>query len=391
MRILITSTPGLGHFNPLLPLMRAALAEGDDVLVGIAESGAAHPHQHGFATTPLDDVDPLQAQVFWDGLAGQAEPNSYVISQFFGRLRTRAALASTVGAIEKFRPDLVVSELTEFAGQIAAEMTGVPHVTVGVAALSASDWSHAPLVAEIDEIRVDAGLDPVAEVPWRYGTRFVTALPRMLFTAPDEELPTGSLLVRHEDPEGHAADASQPVGPGIRQPARKGMRPRLYASLGSVAGRMPFTVPAYRNVLAGLAGCDADVLFTVGELDRSELGPIPANVHIESYVPQRVAMACDAVLTHGGAGTTVATLSRGLPMVVVPLFGDQPHNAARVQSAGAGVSVDWTEAPAALPSAVRSVIHDPSYAEVSRSIAAEMAARPTAAEALAELRSAPVY
>ena len=35
MRILFTSTAGLGHLHPLFPLMHAARAAGDDVLVAI--------------------------------------------------------------------------------------------------------------------------------------------------------------------------------------------------------------------------------------------------------------------------------------------------------------------------------------------------------------------
>ena len=99
---------------------------------------------------------------------------------------------------------------------------------------------------------------------------------------------------------------------------------------------MDFAAPAFGAVLAGLGQLDADVLFTIGRLDRAALGPVPANVHVESFLPQQVAMACDAVVCHGGAGTTMAALTRGLPMVVVPLFADQMHNAARIAARAPG-------------------------------------------------------
>ena len=44
---------------------------------------------------------------------------------------------------------------------------------------------------------------------------------------------------------------------------------------------------------------------------------------------------CSAVVHHGGAGTTAATLRAGLPSVVVPVFGDQLLWAERLQSLGA--------------------------------------------------------
>lgn len=45
---------------------------------------------------------------------------------------------------------------------------------------------------------------------------------------------------------------------------------------------------------------------------------------------------CAAVVHHGGAGTTAATLRAGLPSVVVPVFGDQLFWAERLQAQGAG-------------------------------------------------------
>jgi UDP:flavonoid glycosyltransferase YjiC (YdhE family) len=154
---------------------------------------------------------------------------------------------------------------------------------------------------------------------------------------------------------------------------------------------MPFATPAFGAVLAGLGQVDGDVLFTVGRLDRATLGPVPANVHVETFLPQQVAMACDVVVCHGGAGTTMAALTRGLPMVVVPLFADQMHNAVRVEAMGAGLTVDPREAATSLAAAVRRVLDDPSYATSALSVAEELAGLPTAADVLAAVRPAGVH
>jgi sterol 3beta-glucosyltransferase len=45
---------------------------------------------------------------------------------------------------------------------------------------------------------------------------------------------------------------------------------------------------------------------------------------------------CSAVVHHGGAGTTAAALSAGVPALVVPFHGDQPFWASRVKVAGTG-------------------------------------------------------
>lgn len=377
MRILFTSTAGLGHFYPLLPMMRAARAAGDEVVVALPPEGVASAAAQGFRAVPTASPAPQALGQFWAGLPHANEPNTYVLTGLFARLNARAALPETGRIMDELAPDLVVSEVGEFAGQVAAAQRGIAHVSVGIVSMGLPDLTHSVLAEEVDRLRVDAGLAPLGTVPWKgHDTRFVTAVPKVLWHGEDD-VPADTLVYRHEDPEGTAP-----------APARRsrGRRPSIYASLGSVAGRMPFAAHAFPEVLAGLAAVDADILFTVGSADRSALGPVPPHIHLEDYVPQDVAMACDAVVSHMGAGTTAAALSRGLPLVAVPLFADQHHNAERVSTAGAGLTVDARSAATDLPEAVDKVLTDPAYAENARSIAADIAALPSAADVLARVR-----
>ena len=377
MRTLFTSTAGLGHFYPLLPMMRAARAAGDEVLVALPPEGTASAVAQGFASVPTAAPAPAALGEFWAGLAQAAEPNTYVLTGLFGRLNARAALPETGRIMDKFAPDLVVSEVAEFSGQVAAAQRGIPHVTVGIGSMGLPDLTHAVLADEVDRLRADSGLDTLGTVPWKGGdTRFVTGVPEVLWQS-REDVPADTLVYRHEDPEGTAP------APAQRAPGR---RRSIYASLGSVAGRMPFAAQAFPEVLAGLAEVDADILFTVGSADRSTLGPVPPHIHIESYVAQDVAMSCDVVVSHMGSGTTVAALSRGLPLVGVPLFADQHHNAERVSTAGAGLTVQARSAASDLPAALDKVLTDPGFAESARSIADDIAGLPSAAQVLARLR-----
>lgn len=383
MRVLFTTTPGLGHFHPLVPFMRAARARGDDVHVAVSATGEPEIGAFGFPTVVTPDPSPEVLGAFWSRLSEYDEPDTEVIGRYFGGIRTRAALVATRVAVDDLCPELVVSENSEFAGPLAAEIAGVPHVTVGVTSTGMAGFSPQLLVDELNVIRREVGLPEVSVVPWAHRTRFATPVPPLLWSRPDEA-PDGTLVYRHEDPEG-AAPATAPV------PRTPGRRPRVYATLGSVAGSVDFAMDAYGTVLAALGEIDADVLFTIGRLDPALLGPVPGNVKVERYVPQQVAMACDAVVTHGGSGSTVAALSRGLPQVFVPLFADQPHNAAMVETAGAGVIVPPAEVSGRLPAAVRSVLDDPAYAMAARCIADRLATLPTPAEALAQLMPVAVH
>jgi len=124
-------------------------------------------------------------------------------------------------------------------------------------------------------------------------------------------------------------------------------------------------------------------LLTVGrELALDALGPAPDNVRVERWVPQQDVLGhADAVVCHGGSGSTLGVVAAGRPLVVVPLFADQPENARRVAEVGAGLSVPPDAA--AIRSAVETVLAEPAYTERARALAAELRAAPPVDEAVA--------
>jgi hypothetical protein len=378
VRILFTSTAGLGHVHPLLPFVRAAQARGDEVRLAIPTSAQPAGAGFGVPLVPMDVPPPAEAGPFWAAVFDQDDPDSYVIGRWFGGMLTRAALPAVHAEVVSWGPDLVVSESGEIAGALCAELAGVRHVTVGCTALAGPGYVSPVLVAEVNTARRMLGLPETDQVPWdRPTTTYVTAIPQVLWGTSDE-VPAGTRLVRHEDPEG-------PVDVEIPSPREAGRRPRVYATLGSAAPGFGSAAGAYAAVLAGLGRLDADVLFTVGSFDLGAVGEAPPNVQVESYVAQSVAMACDVVVSHGGSGTTIAALTRGLPQVVVPLFADQPHNAARIAAAGIGESVDVRSAAETLAPAVERVLADPSYRRTAHRVARDLAALPTPADVLADL------
>src|SRR5204862_6738478 len=120
-------------------------------------------------------------------------------------------------------------------------------------------------------------------------------------------------------------------------------------------------------------------------LESGALGDIPANVHVEQWVPQRDVLArASALVCHGGSGTLRGGLAAGVPMVVTPLFADQPHNARRVAAVGAGIALPDPD-PATLRAAVERVLADVELARGARRIAEEIAALPPVDAAVAAL------
>ena len=119
------------------------------------------------------------------------------------------------------------------------------------------------------------------------------------------------------------------------------------------------------------------ILTTGRGLEPGALGAIPANVHVEEWIPQRdIFPRVAALVCHGGSGTLLGGLAAGLPVVIVPLGADQPHNGRLVAATGAGLTLIKPDA-AALRAAVQTTLDAPELRLQARRLAEEMGAMPT--------------
>jgi UDP-glucoronosyl and UDP-glucosyl transferase len=93
-----------------------------------------------------------------------------------------------------------------------------------------------------------------------------------------------------------------------------------------------------------------------------------------------------AAVRHGGSGTLLSTLATGCPVVVIPLFADQPANARAAEAAGAGLAV-FTHHADEIAKPIRAVLTSESIREGAQNIAAELASMHPMNEAIAEMIS----
>jgi UDP:flavonoid glycosyltransferase YjiC (YdhE family) len=92
------------------------------------------------------------------------------------------------------------------------------------------------------------------------------------------------------------------------------------------------------------------------------------------------------VVHHAGSGTTLAALAAGVPSAMVPIFADQPENAAAAARAGAAVVLDATRLTAdAVAAAARRLLDEPTFTDQARAVAAEIAAMPSPAAVVVEI------
>jgi UDP:flavonoid glycosyltransferase YjiC (YdhE family) len=101
---------------------------------------------------------------------------------------------------------------------------------------------------------------------------------------------------------------------------------------------------------------------TLGPTLTQESFDTPANVQLETFVPHEAVLPhVSAVVTQCGLSTISKTLAHGLPMVCLPILGDQPSNAARIERLGAGLRLSPDAPPTQIGNAIRRLLEEPAF------------------------------
>jgi UDP:flavonoid glycosyltransferase YjiC (YdhE family) len=364
LRILVTTTGHAGHVLPLVPFVRAWQTAGHQVLVAAPRSRTDMVRRAGFALRAFDEPDDDALGPLWAATleAAPDEANEIVIGRIFADAKKRAALPGILAAIQDWRPDVIVRESYEFAAALAAEHYGLPHVRIGPGLASTEELLNTLAFAAAPDL-------PAGEIR---DSPYLTLNPSAL----DDPMAPSPLRVHRFRSIDNQWRRLPNWWPGNDDPL-------VYLSFGSVAGGMGFLFPrVYRVALEQLAELPARVLVTIGnEREPLELGPQPSNVRVERWVPQAdVAARAAAMVVHGGYGTVHGALCAGVPLVVAPLFADQPFNARRVAELGAGIALpepvslarladDAPDLFAELGLAVEHVLVDARYRRAARRVA----------------------
>jgi UDP:flavonoid glycosyltransferase YjiC (YdhE family) len=378
VRVLFSSTRGIGHLGPLIPFARACADAGEDVRVALPHQGralveAAGLPFAGFGDPPEAELGPVFGRAMGFMAAGDNEAGDrLVVGEVFGRIDTEAALPELGVLFAEHRPDVVVRDAAEFASALLAERHAIPHARVAIGLAGTErlmvEWAAEALAPHGE--RLGLRVDPAAAI----------AASPLLTTSP------ASL----DGPAAQAFDVVRrfrEVAPAATGGPADGRV--VYVSFGSVAPTMGFFPDLYRAAIDAVAPLGADVLVTVGrDADPAALGPLPAGVRVERWVPQAEVMRrAAAMVGHGGFGSTRAALVGGVPMAVLPLFADQFANAERVEVLGAGLAVlGGPPAAPRLGEAVGRLLAEPAFARRAQDVAREAAALPPVAEAVAALR-----
>jgi UDP:flavonoid glycosyltransferase YjiC (YdhE family) len=360
--------PLVGHINPM---------------AGVAAELAARGHRVAWAGEPeiIRRLAGEQAEVFpcaapaSGHLEAQRPPDlrgpealKFLWERFFVPLAESMA-DGVAAAITQFRPDVVIADQQALAGGLVAERLGVPWVTSATTSAELGDaLAGMPKVAAwhgalLQELRVRIG-DPAS-----------TADPRFS--------PHGVLAFTTEELAGPTVQEGVPVhwvGPSITaRPYAADFpwewldegRPTVLVTLGTAntdVGERFLTVcrevlreraDRVQAVIVDPAGLLAGPAEQGGQPDSAD----DKDLLVVRSIPQLPLLErVEAVVCHAGHNTVCEALWHGVPLVVAPIRDDQPVVAGQVADAGAGIRVRFNRiTPAALGTAIDSVLHEPGY------------------------------
>ena len=404
MRVLLTTFEGGGHVAPALLFGRALKALGHAVLVLSDEANRAAAQAHGLAFQPWRTA-PNRAAV------GQSDdplddwrhrwPPAVVkaICRAVMTAPAGAYAADTLAAIEEFAPDVVVSNELLFGAMMAAERSRVP-----LALFSASVWcfptrddvppfgpGFAPACSDLARQReatvrrmiahwYDVGLDDLNGARRSIG---LAPLARCL-----DQLEAAGLVVLGTSA---AFDYGRP-----RQVGRFLYAGPLLGEDATPPAAHPLIDPARANVLVsfsttyqGQEKAIARCIAALGDLPVRgivTLGPAvplaalsttaaPDNVAVVAYADHRAIVPyCRAVICHGGHGTVLRPLMRGVPVVCFTMGRDHAENAQRLVSRGAGVRLRRGAGVWRIRRAISRILSEPGFAQSSGSLGRQITA-----------------
>jgi hypothetical protein len=358
-----------GHLFPMFPLAEALRARGHQVAFISGPEAQAELDDRGldllvsdppFGSVIAEAVSRYPDNKFRTGTF--EESSRFTFHRLFGEMRVEFGIDKAVANATSFVPDLIVNDEADFIGPLAAAILNVPNATRGYgwvtpeglvrlgAEGAAPSWRAAGLAP-----RPDGGL---------YRSLYLSRVPRSV----QGPLPSGVATVDL---------CPVALGEGLPLPVdldHLGVdRPLVYVTFGTAFGDR---APA-EEVVAALAQLEADVILTTGSRWKELPWPVPANLHVRSFIPQGALLnRCHLVVTHGGAGSVLGALRYGVPMVVIPLGADHDGNADEVERSGAGLKVDARATPQTLRTAITEVLDGSRFRAAARALREEIADMP---------------
>jgi UDP:flavonoid glycosyltransferase YjiC (YdhE family) len=284
-----------------------------------------------------------------------------------------------IAVAEEVAADLVLRDATDVAATVAAEVVGLPLAVYSVSHyLPVRVWRRLA-GRTLQAVRAEHGLDADSGLARLTSTPYFDVMPPMLQVPATMEL-SAHHVVRYESRDDSPAEARHDDGLAAGSPASA-----VLASFGTVFNDR---ARLWRTVLGALTELDVPVVATGGS-DRVQAlaASVGGKVRVAGYAPHsRLLPGCRVLVCHGGFNTMMGAICAGVPMVCLPMAGDQYYNAEMVARFGLGFRLSSSRvSQRELRAAVIELLADPAYATRVREVRDSMTSLPPAASVVAVL------
>lgn len=344
-----------------------------------------------------EDLDfwPLQNHGFsvqqYVDLAKQQDGHSLRNFLTYATASARMFCEEAPGAFASASIDSVIVDMAEPGGATAAEMAGLPFVTVcnalplnsepgvppdflpwryrdGAAArlrnrlaYAARDWMIRPLHSILNHYRRQFALRP-----YRRPDDSFSPFAQITQLVPEFDLPREHLPAHFHYVGPYRRDSERTIPFPYE---RLDGSPIIYASLGTVFAER---LDIWKAIVEGCSGLDAQLVLSFGARDLQLLGNLPANAIVAAYAPQRELLErASLFITHAGLNSAMEALNACIPMLAIPITGDQFGVAARIAYSRTGEIIPAAKcSPARISAAVQKILRENPYRGALASIRA---------------------
>lgn len=373
--IAMFSTANHGHVNPSLEVIRELVARGHRVTYAIPPLLAEKVAETGAEVKPWNSTLPGPDD---DPSAWGSELLDHVELFLDDAVQALPQLAE---AYDGDAPDLVLHDITAYPARVLAHRWGVPAISLSPNLVAWEGYE--------EEVAEPLWAEPRStERGQAYYARFQGWLEENgIATHPDSFVgrPDRSLVLIPKVLQPHADRVDETVYTfvgacqGDRASQGEWRRPDaaekvVLVSLGSSFTKRPDFYKECLRAFGDLPGWHL-VLQIGAHVDPAELGAVPVDVEVRSWVPQlAILRQADLFVTHAGAGGSQEGLATATPMIAVPQAVDQFGNADMLSALGVARRIDTEDATAeALREAALALVDDPEVARKLKEVQAEMA------------------
>ncbi|WP_256104049.1 macrolide family glycosyltransferase [Streptomyces sp. ODS05-4] len=382
-----------GHVNPSLGVLRELIERGHRVTYAVPPAMAEKVAATGAEPRVWDSIIPSPDEV--------PDWGASLLDRFVPFLDDAIqAMPRLLDLYDHDRPDLVLYDITVYPARVLARRWNVPAINLSPNIVAWRGYREAKLTPMWQELRTSQEGRAYEDRYRRWLREYdITESPESFRDRIDRSL---VLIPKALQPHAELVDGRvySFVGGCQADRSSEGTWERpvnaetvVLVSLGSSFTKRPDFYRACVRAFGEMPGWHV-VLQIGGHVDPGELGTVPDNVEVRSWVPQlSVLEQADLFVTHAGAGGCQEGIATTTPMIAVPQAVDQFSNAAMLQAQGIARHIPMDEVTiGSLRDAALHLVGNPEIAhrltELRRELAAEGGARRAADLIEAELHAA---